>query len=178
MDSALGWIGQIAAWLRQFIPKWVIIPATHGGIKWVKGKRLVVLEPGIHFYWPVVTILQAYPVVRQSVDLRPQVMVSLDKKTFSASVVMTYTVEDLGLLLSTTFDPDEVMGEISLAAIYEVLTHCTLEELQTTDITNTLTDSIQALVVPYGVNVIRAALTEMAPCRVLKLFMPQPPPKR
>lgn len=175
MDSALGWIGQIAAWVRQFIPKWVILPTTHGGVKWVKGKKLVELKPGIHFYWPVVTLLQTYPVVRQSVDLRPQVMVAKDGKTFSAGVVVTYTVADLGKLLSTTFDPDEVMGEISLAAIYAVLTTMTLEELQTNDITHTLTDAIQELVTPYGVHVVRAALTEMAPCRVVKLIIPPPP---
>ena len=172
MDSALGWIGQIAAWLRQFIPKWIVIPTTHGGVKWVKGKRLVHLTPGIHWYWPVVTLLQTYPIVRQSVDLRPQVMVSADTKTFSAGVVVTYTVDDLTQLLSTTFDPDEVMSEISLAAIYSVLTTMTLEELQTNDISTALTDAIQDLVKPYGVHVVRAALTEMAPCRVVKLIVP------
>ena len=172
MDSALGWIGQIAAWVRQFIPKWVIIPTTHGGVKWVKGKRIVELGPGIHWYWPVVTLLQTYPIVRQSVDLRPQVMVSRDQKTFSAGVVVTYTVKDLKQLLSTTFDPDEVMGEISLAAIYDVLTKLTLDELQTAAISTALTRAIQQLVSPYGVHVVRAALTEMAPCRVVKLIIP------
>ena len=172
MDSALGWIGQIAAWVRQFIPKWIIIPTTHGGVKWVMGKRLVELTPGIHWYWPVVTVLQTYPIVRQSVDLRPQVMVAADGKTFSAGVVVTYTVADLKQLLSTTFDPDEVMSEISLAAIYSVLTTLTLEELQTNDISSALTEAIQELVTPYGVHVVRAALTEMAPCRVVKLIIP------
>ena len=172
MDSALGWIGQIAAWVRQFIPKWIVIPTTHGGVKWVKGKRLVELKPGIHWYWPVVTILQTYPIVRQSVDLRPQVMVATDGKTFSAGVVVTYTVADLAKLLSTTFDPDEVMSEISLAAIYSVLTKLTLEELQPNDISLALTAAIQELVTPYGVQVVRAALTEMSPCRVVKLIVP------
>ena len=172
MDSALGWIGQIAAWVRQFIPKWIIIPTTHGGVKWVRGKRLVELTPGIHWYWPVVTVLQTYPIVRQSVDLRPQVMVDADWKTFSAGVVVTYTVADLKQLLSTTFDPDEVMSEISLAAIYSVLTTLTLEELQTNDISSALTKAIQDLVTPYGVHVVRAALTEMSPCRVVKLIIP------
>ena len=172
MDSALGWIGQIAAWVRQFIPKWIIIPTTHGGVKWVRGKRLVELTPGIHWYWPVVTVLQTYPIVRQSVDLRPQVMVAADAKTFSAGVVVTYTVADLKQLLSTTFDPDEVMSEISLAAIYSVLTTLTLEELQTNDISSALTEAIQELVTPYGVHVVRAALTEMSPCRVVKLIIP------
>ena len=172
MDSALGWIGQIAAGVRQFIPKWIIIPTTHGGVKWVRGKRLVELTPGIHWYWPVVTVLQTYPIVRQSVDLRPQVMVDADGKTFSAGVVVTYTVADLKQLLSTTFDPDEVMSEISLAAIYSVLTTLTLEELQTNDISSALTKAIQDLVTPYGVHVVRAALTEMSPCRVVKLIIP------
>lgn len=177
MDSALGWIGQIAAWVRQFIPKWVIIPTTHGGVKWVKGKRIVELHPGIHWYWPLVTILRTYPVVRQSVDLRPQVMVSKDTKTFSAGVVVTYTVDNLHLLLSTTFDPDEVMSEISLAAVYDVLSRLDWQDMYTKDITSILTVAIQDLVAPFGVHVVRAAITEMAPCRVIKLIgAPTPDP--
>ena len=64
------------------------------------------------------------------------------------------------------------MSEISLAAIYSVLTKLTLEELQTNDISLALTAAIQELVTPYGVQVVRAALTEMSPCRVVKLIVP------
>jgi len=175
MEGALGWIGDIAQWVRQFFPKWVIVPTTHAAVKWVRGSRVEELGAGIHWYWPLVTILRSYPIVRQSVDLRPQVMISQDGKVFSAGVVMTYTVESIRKLLTSTYDPDEVMSEISLAAVYDVLTGLTWQDIQEKNLTRKLTGAIQQLVRPYGVHVVRAGLTELAPCRVLKLLIPPSP---
>ena len=69
MGEALAWVGQIFEWVGRFIPRWVIIPPTRGGIKFVHGSKVVPLGPGIHWYWPAVTEYHEYPVARQGVDL-------------------------------------------------------------------------------------------------------------
>ena len=173
MNSALGWLGDFVNWMIQFIPKWLIIPTTHMSVKWVRGKYPILIGPGIHWYWPLVTIVKSWPIVRQSRNLVPQVMTSVDGKTFTAGVVVTYTVPDLMTLLTLSWDPDEVIDEISVAAIYDVLSPMTWEEIRSsTVLTTLLTNAIQDLVGPYGVHITRAALTELAPCKVLKLMLP------
>jgi len=171
MNNALSWIGDLVAWIVQFIPKWIIIPTTHKTVKWVHGNKPIIMDSGIHWYWPLVTIIKSWPVVRQSRDLTAQVMTSTDGKTFSAGVVVTYTVPDLLTLLTLAWDPDEVVDEVSVAAIYDVLSVMSWEEIQiSTTLTKQLTKAIQALLKPYGVKIVRAALTELAPCRVIKLI--------
>ena len=86
---------------------------------------------------------------------------------------MTYTVPDLMTLLTGSWDPDEVIDEISVAAIYDVLSVMSWDELQTSKVLTTqLTKAIQSLLAPYGVHIVRAALTELVPCRVVKLMIP------
>src|SRR5690242_3070472 len=95
MDSALAWIGQIAEWLGQFIPRRVVLDTTEGAIKYVKGANPVFCGPGIHWWWPWTTCWTLFPTARQTVSIETQTLVSLDHKTFIASGTLTYCVVDL-----------------------------------------------------------------------------------
>src|SRR5579859_4527310 len=98
MESALAWIGKIADWLGQWIPRWVIFDTTMGGVKFIRGKRAVPLGPGVHFYWPATTILDTYPTARQTDDLRSQTVVTADDKVIVVSGQIVYEVTDVMLL--------------------------------------------------------------------------------
>ena len=172
MDSALGWIGQLVAWFGQFIPRWAIVPTTHAGVKWKYGHTPSLLEPGVHWWWPLTSLLVLYPVVRQTVTLESQVMFTTDEKAvpFNASVVVTYTVHDLLALLTTCHDPDEVVAEVGQIAVFDVLSKKTWEALTTDDLKAELTSTVQVVLEPFGFTVVQAAVTELTQCKVLKLL--------
>jgi hypothetical protein len=68
MESAFAWIGQIAEWIGQWIPRRAILDTTEGAIKYTgfflprrlrvrfRGfdgdMKISVCEAGIHWYWP------------------------------------------------------------------------------------------------------------------------------
>ena len=82
MDQAFAFIGRIADWLGQWIPRWQILDPTQGAIKYVGGKRIVECKAGIHFWWPARTTFQEYPTARQTDRLEMQTMESKDGKTY------------------------------------------------------------------------------------------------
>ena len=45
MDKAFGWIGEIFQTLLKFLPWLVIVPATHGGVAFVRGHRVKEWRP-------------------------------------------------------------------------------------------------------------------------------------
>lgn len=173
MEAAFAWIGQIAEWIGQFFPRWVIVRSTHGGVKWVRGHRVVPLEPGIHFWWPVTTELLIYPTARQSTNLRGQTLVTKDDKAILVSGLIVYEVSDIEALVGQTFEPDDTIEEITLGVINRVCCRKTWRELRDDHESGKLDKELlhrtrQALA-PYGVKVLRTALTDLAPCRVFKL---------
>lgn len=109
MESAFAWIGQIADWVGQWIPRRVIIDLTEGAIlytgfflpSWMRRfkeeMRITVCSTGIHWYWPARTTLAMYPIARQTDRLETQTMESKDGKTFLAGGTLTYRVKDLEL---------------------------------------------------------------------------------
>lgn len=173
METALAWIGQIAAWIGQWIPRWSILDTTEGAIKYVGGKRVVVCGAGIHFYWPARTTWVAYPVARQTDRLEMQTMESKDGKTFIAGGTLTYCVEDLEKLVPVTHSPATTVIDIAMTAMHDVLCQYEWAELQNVQRKRTLKTELrneaQKQLTELGVRVIMLKLNTLARCRVIKI---------
>jgi regulator of protease activity HflC (stomatin/prohibitin superfamily) len=173
MDSALAWIGQIAAWIGQWVPRWEILDPTMGAVKYVGGKRIVVCAPGIHFYWPARTTFTTYPTARQTDRLETQTLESADGKTFIVSAMIIYSVDNLGALLPTTHNAMQAVADIAMASVHDVLCKYTWDELQAMQRGKTLKTQLkneaQAQLADYGIKVAKLQLNTLARARVIKI---------
>lgn len=173
MDGALGWISAIAEWFGQFIPRWQIVPTTHGGVKFVRGAHVVKLEAGWHVYWPVTTQMVIYPVKRQANDLRAQTVVTTDNRTAVVGGLIVYEVSDIERLVAETFDPDDTIRDVALSAIHDVCIQYDWGGLhaaaQSGELDRALLKETRRNLERYGVRVLKMALTDLAPCRVYRL---------
>lgn len=174
MESAFAWLGHIAEWFGQFIPRLAIVDYTHGAVKMVKGAKVVALEPGLHAYWPLTTNFYLYPTARQGEDLRSQTIVTADDKTIAVAGMLVYEVSDIKQLIANTYKPDQTIKDISLTVIHDVCCQLTWPELREQQRSGKLDRALKAeakkALEPYGVKVLKVMLTDLAPCRVLKLM--------
>ncbi len=174
MNGALEWIGQIADWVGKFFPRWVILNPTEGAVKFVRGSRIVVCGAGIHWYWPVTTLWEMYPVARQADNLPTQTLVTLDDKTIAVGGMLVYRVDDLGKLLTMTHHPVRLVQDIALTAVHDVCCQLTWDQLKVEQRKSTLDTKLKNAahrqLAEYGVAVIKCMLTDMAPTRVLKII--------
>jgi regulator of protease activity HflC (stomatin/prohibitin superfamily) len=174
MSEAFAWLGQIIEWFGKFVPRLVIINATLGGVKFIRGAKIRALGPGLHVYWPLITELHTYPTVRQADDLRSQTIVTSDGKTIVAGGMIVYEVRDIEKLLANTFHPESTIHDITLTAIHDVLARLTWPEIQeaqrSKDLDRKLRHAARKVLDAYGVKVLKAMLTDLAPCRVIKLI--------
>jgi regulator of protease activity HflC (stomatin/prohibitin superfamily) len=173
VEAAFAWIGQLAEWFGQFVPRWTIVKTTEGAVKFVKGAKVVALAPGIHWYWPTTTELERHPIVRQTVDLRAQSFVTTDDKVVVAGGLIVYEVTDVLTLVTTLYDTDETVRDIALSAIHDVCCRMSWEELKVEQRKGTLDtkmkNAAKSTLKDFGINVLKVALTDLAPCRVIKL---------
>jgi regulator of protease activity HflC (stomatin/prohibitin superfamily) len=174
MDSALSWIGTIAGWVGQFFPRLEIVTTTHGAVKWVKGSKVIALGPGWHWYWPFTTKFESYPTARQAVDLRSQTITTADDKTIIAGGLIIYEIKDIEAICAHTFDADETIADICLSAVHDVLCTKSWAEIRDAQRSGNLDRDLRVEVRKsldsYGVRVLKMTLTDLAPCRVIKLL--------
>ena len=169
MGDAFSWIGQAVEWLAQFVPRWKIIVATQAGVKFVGGKTVVPLKPGIAWWWPAMTTIEVYPTARQTVDLRTQTLVTTDEKTVGVGGMVSYRVVDIEALLGRTYSPDQTIKDICAGAISEVVRECAWPDLQTHAFERELRRIMRKRLRPFGVSVIKATLTDCSQIRVYRL---------
>jgi regulator of protease activity HflC (stomatin/prohibitin superfamily) len=172
MDSALGWIGELAKWFAAWIPKLIIVDKRNKAIKFVRGSKAKEVGPGLIFYWPIITICEIYPVVQQALTLKTQTLRTKDKVVLEVECLVTYAIVDLLTLVTEVHDPDQWIADICLGAARQVVCTSTLEELENdhTATDRSLANEIRKLVKPLGVRVVRARFISQTPIKAIKLF--------
>ena len=186
MDTALGWIGQIAAWIGQFFPRWATLHPATAALKVIgwsfrpsrRACRVVVQRSGIVWWWPVVTALNIHPVVRQANNLPTQTIVTTDHKTYIIGCMIVYDVTDIEQLLTNTWDADDTVKDIAATAAHAAAGSYSEEELLTVARSGQLDKEMKSIAHAqlrnYGVRVVKMQLTDLAPCHVLRLMNSEP----
>ncbi len=179
LDSAFGWVERIADWLGQWVPRWHLLDVSFEAIKVKQHKdperRVTVCSPGaIHWHWPVTTLWFEHPVARQTVDLKSQTITLRDSKTVVVGGLIVCRVKDIKKLLCDTYDADEAIKDISLSAIHDVCCQHDwpglLEGQRSGELDKKLKEEAARELNKYGVTVLKVSLTDLAPCRVIKLM--------
>lgn len=171
MDKAFGWLGEIFQTILKILPWLVIVPATHGGVAFVRGYRVKEWKPGLHWYWPLVTTYKLIATVRQTQMIKSKTVMTKDLQTVIVGALVTYTIDDVISSLAKIADlPSDIM-ERSLEAILTEVSKKTLEEIQGDRVAfnKNLTEGVSHAMNGYGMYVLQAQLTEFAPCRAFAI---------
>ena len=186
MDSALAWIGAIADWVGKFFPRWVILDTTQGAAKFEgfflpaklrrfkEPMRVTSLGPGLHWFWPATTSFQVYPTAFQTDNLPSQTLETEDNVPVVVAGMVTYTVPDVERLLSQTHSAVKMVQVLALAAIHDVCTQMTWDQLKKEQRKRTLNTKLRnaanKLLAEFGVKVEDCMLTDLARTRVYRLI--------
>ncbi|MCE9533145.1 MAG: SPFH domain-containing protein [Planctomycetes bacterium] len=171
MDKALGWLGDIFQALLKIFPVLVVVPATHAGVVFSRGRNVRVWDPGLHVYWPLVSIYKVMTTVRQTQMLQSKVVMTKDLKTVIVGALVTYFVDDIMTALAKIADLPSDIIERSTEGILEEVSKHTLEEIQVdrTKFNERMTERVSKSLNGYGVHVLQTQLTEFAPCRAVAI---------
>lgn len=171
MDRAFGWIGEIFQTLLKLLPWLVIVPATHGGVAFVRGHHIREWKPGLHWYWPVATTYKLIITVRQTQLIQSKVLMTSDMKTVVAGALVTYHVDDVVSAVAKIADLASDVMERTQGAIFDEISRNTLEEIQNSrgGFNDKLTARAGETLNGYGVQVLHVQLTEFAPCRAIAI---------
>lgn len=173
MSEAFAWLGKAVEWLAAFVPRWVILDTCIGAVKYRRGVPQFCKPGAVHFYWPVTTLWQEYPMARQTDRLESQTIESKDGKTFIVAGTITYMVTDLVALLTTTHNATTNTRELAASAVHDICCDYDYADLQLRNQKGTLKTELkneaQRQLSEYGVKVLKLQVTSLARCRVYKI---------
>jgi len=177
MEAALGWLGQIFEALLCIVPRLIIVRATHEGVKWRMGKDAVRVPKGLCFYWPLVSEVDRIVVARQTINLPTQVLTTKDKKPVVVGAFAVYSIYDVVKAIGEkNWDVDDTVANIALAAVVEVVTSHTLDELlegvsegRNSKVNRSLTITCRKQLRQFGVQIQRCGITDFAESKAYRL---------
>ncbi|MHC4225591.1 MAG: SPFH domain-containing protein [Planctomycetota bacterium] len=128
MESAFQWINDLARWFARLVPRWKVITESQGGVAFVRGWARII-KPGIFWWWPAWTEIHVQEVVRQTLNLPPQSMMTRDRKDMAVSGIVVYEIADPLTAFVKVHDLDAAIQDMALASIKSVLWGRTLNEI-------------------------------------------------
>lgn len=173
--EAFAWLSEIFNGLLSFIPRPVIVRATHGGVKWRLGKKVREMVPGWHWYWPLTTEIEVIVTARQTHDLpSPQAVETRDGVSVAVGSLIVYSINDIVQAIGErNWDVDSTVNDITKAAIVGVVSQWDYSDLRD-ELTDTVEKELTAMcrkhLRQFGVYVHRCAVTDFSHTTVRMLF--------
>ena len=176
MEAAFSWLGQVFEAILLLFPRVAIIRATHGGVKWRCGSKVIALAPGLHIWWPLISEIEILPTARQTHNVPTQVLTTRDNKKAVIGIVVVYRINNVILAFGQlNWDVDTTVNDIAQAAVVSVIAQYTfvelLEKLGSDKMNCLLTQAAKKELDKFGVAVQQAKITDFAECRVLKIML-------
>lgn len=169
------WLSSIFNGLLSFIPRPLIIRATHGGVKWRYGYKVIELKPGWRWFWPLVSEVDLIVVARQTHKIaKPQSIETQDGITLAVGTTLIYSINDVVKAIGQrNWDVDSTINDITEAAVAHVIAGLSYEQIQqtrTTDVEAEITETCRRKLSKFGVLAQETIITDFARTKVKTFF--------
>ncbi len=162
-----------AQWLQAImtvVPRMGIMPATHRGIKYRHGNKVIEIEPGLYVYWPLVTIVSNQAVKRQTVNVPTQTIYASCGTSISAGCVVVFEIVDVIKATYETWEINETIADEAEALLAQVISEIKSIDINIIELNKTLTKEMRIRLKQYGVYVKRANIRDYAPSKVYRVI--------
>jgi regulator of protease activity HflC (stomatin/prohibitin superfamily) len=166
-------LGEFMGLIIKCFPHLLNVRATCCAVKWVKGKKVVGLGPGLHWYWPITTVVEQIVTARQTLNLPTQVLTTKDRKSVVVGGLAVYRINDVVRAIGErNFDVDDTVRDVCMAALMEVVTDIEFDEFfsDPRDVSRRLTTRARASLRKFGVYIVSASLTDLSQCRCYRVI--------
>lgn len=161
----ISWLGDTLKIIGDLIPRRILIDPSERGIKFKGMKKVIILEPGCHWWVPFFTKVRTEPFAQQTLSLGEQTLVSKDGTAITIDSSILFNIEDFETA-ATKFHSylnqidDDARNVVSLYISGLNFRTDIVGNLNT--VTKHLTFRIRKKLAKYGIRVSRFQLTSIA----------------
>lgn len=169
MESSFQWLNDFFRWIGRLFPRWRVVTEAQGGVAFRRGRARLV-EPGILWWWPAWTEVHVQEVVRQTLKLPPQSLMTRDHLDVAVSGIVVYEITDPLVAFVKVHDLDDAIQDMALASIKKVLWNLSLEEMyaRSDQLDRELCIMGQELLRDWGVEIHNIFLADLSHATVIR----------
>ncbi len=173
MESAFSWLNDLLRWIGRLVPRWRVVTEAQGGVAFVRG-RARLIKPGIFWWWPAWTEIHVQEVVRQTLNLPPQSLMTQDRKDIAVSGIVVYEITDPLTAFVKVHDLDDAIQDMALASIKSVLWGRTVDEIcdRAQKLDEVLCAECRAKLEGWGVKIHNIFLSDLSNALVIRHLGP------
>lgn len=164
----MGWISQLLDLLSRPFIWWVIIAPWEGGIRSRLGKRVTVLQPGIHWRFPFIDRVYIQSVRLRMLSDSGQTMTTKNGKVVTISIALQYSIVDIGKVYASIANPEATLIFQSQGLIAQLVSTTDSDTLTPQMIEEKVTALFPAN--EWGLGQIKVWVTSFAYVRTLRLL--------
>lgn len=178
MEGAFAWLDRLFSYLGQFVPRPYLVSWTHRGVRYRRGGKPVLVEPGFRWYWPLTTSVTTINITLAADEFQAHVYTTKDGKPVVLAFTMVYWVHDPVLAHSTCDDYRQTIGELGESVLSPIVASQTFQQLldglaldkDRKGLNALFTKAARIMVRQFGIKVKYCRVHTFAGSRVLKLF--------
>lgn len=145
-----------------------IVDQTEMGIIKRLGLYTRTVGPGLRFKWPLIEEYEGETVVMTTVSLDSQTLTTFDDKSVVISAIVTYTISDIKKYLLNMYDPEEVLGDITMGEIQARVSE--IEYINIFDVQQSVLPLIRKKLRDYGIKVKMVTFVDLGAVRSIRLI--------
>lgn len=107
---------------------WIVIAPWEGAIRVRRGKKIKVLQPGMHFRIPALDRFFVQGTRKRYMNTPTQTVTTYDGQALTVSGGTAYSIVDIGALYDTLRDAEDVIQIETLSLVAQYVASHTLEE--------------------------------------------------
>ena len=164
MSLGLDWINDLALWVGRLFPRWDLLQVNEGGVKYLPGGKVEILEPGIYWWWPATTNIDTIDIRRQAINVS-QRLTTKDEESALVNTVIVYEISDVKKALVETTDFEDTIEEVAQKLVIKPIMSREFEQTcrdmsESNEMRNEVTRLARSLLSQYGVNVLDAYVSD------------------
>ncbi len=167
MSSALSWINDLARWVGQFFPRWVIVKVNEGGLCF-RGNKTFELHPGVNFWWPARSRIQVIPIVRRTLQTPTQVVYGSSFLPNSVAAFVTFHIFNVTLALRDNWRLGSLIEDETQNILAATVAGQDLSKMDIKGLAQQLTREVAEVLRPYGIGVEKVGIVHLAPSIPIK----------
>lgn len=169
--EAFSWLSDLFHTFGQVFPRLEHVRADEVAVVHKRGTVRELL-PGMHWYWPVWSLVEKYQRTRNDLEMVEKNWPTKDRVTVMVNITVVTEVADAIKALVDTCDLESTACSVALKAVKAVVVNRTYDELlqKPDEIDKELTSEVRKALRPYGLRVAEAFISEgPVPSRTLRI---------
>lgn len=156
--------------LKGLITFWIIINEYEKGLKFKCGKVVGELEPGFHWYAPIVGDVLVENIAYETEEIDYQSLTTKDDISITVASILSYRIKNIKKFLVDVEDANSVVIDVTYGLINEYVRENTWNQVRKLKFQQDIYEEIRSKAFKWGIEVVDFSFSTLIKSKTIRLI--------